>query len=167
MALMRETGCEVEAMVMQSDSEPVLTQVVEEVGRLRAAIRSQGMMVENSLVFWSKSNGFIEKTIQSVHGLVTIWRSSQEMEREHGRGAQDTAVACRDGRVDDVEGSTWEPTGRRGTRVARRGARGPLRWSSGMPSCGKNDKREDHSDKLWCDVGGRDLLGREGGLRVR
>ena len=61
--------------------EPVLTQVLEEVGRLRAAIGGQGMVPENSLVYWSKSNGLIETTIQSVQGLVRTRRSSLEARR--------------------------------------------------------------------------------------
>ena len=39
MAFMREGGCEVEAVVTKSDNEPALTKVVEEIGRLRAAMR--------------------------------------------------------------------------------------------------------------------------------
>ena len=74
MAFMREAGCEVEAVVMKSDSEPALTKVVEEIGRLRAGIGGQGMVVENSPVHSSKSNEFIERTIQSVQGLVRTWR---------------------------------------------------------------------------------------------
>ena len=66
MAFMKEAGCEVEAVVMKSDDEPALTKVVEEVGRLRAATGGQGMVVENSPVHSSKSNGFIERTIQRV-----------------------------------------------------------------------------------------------------
>ena len=46
MAFMREAGCEVEAVVIKSDNEPALTKVVEEIGRLRAAIGGQGMVVE-------------------------------------------------------------------------------------------------------------------------
>ena len=67
MAFMREGGCDVDALVIKSDNDPALTKVVE-IGRLRAAIGGQGMVVENSLVFSSKSNGFIERTIQIVHG---------------------------------------------------------------------------------------------------
>ena len=78
MAFMREAGCEVEAVVRKSDNEPALTKVVEEIGRLRAAIEGQGMVVENSPVHSSKSNGLIERTIQSVQGLVRTWRSSLE-----------------------------------------------------------------------------------------
>ena len=64
----REAGCEVEAVVMESDIEPALTKVVGEIGRLRAAIGGQEMVVEDSLVYSIKSNGFIERTIQNVQG---------------------------------------------------------------------------------------------------
>ena len=80
MAFMREAGCEVEAVVMKSDKEPALTKVVGEIGRLRAAIVGQGMVVENVFVYSSKSNGFIERTIKSVQALVRMWRSSTEAE---------------------------------------------------------------------------------------
>ena len=78
MAFMREAGCEVEAVVMKNDNELALRKVMEEIGRLRAAIGGQGMVVENSPVYSSKSNRFIERTIQSVQGLVRTWRSSLE-----------------------------------------------------------------------------------------
>ena len=78
MVFMREAGCAVEAVVMKSDNEPALAKIVEEIGRLRAAIGGQGMVVENSPVCSSKSNGFIERTIQSVQELVRTWRSRLE-----------------------------------------------------------------------------------------
>ena len=108
MAFMREAGCEVEAVVIKSDNEPALTKVVEEIGRLRAAIGGQGMVVENSPVHSSKSSGFIERTIQSVQGLVRTWLSSLEakwgvkLDLEH-------RIWPWLGWVDDVEG-------RRGSR---------------------------------------------------
>ena len=74
MAFLREAGCEVEAVAIKSDSEPALTKVVEEIGRLRAAIGGHGMVVENSPVHSSRSNGFTE----SVQGLVGTWRRSLE-----------------------------------------------------------------------------------------
>ena len=91
MAFMREAGCEGEVLEKKSDSEPALTQVVEDVGRLRAAMGGQGMVVENSLVHWSKSNGFIERTIQSVQGLVRTLRSSLE-----AKCSANMDVACQD-----------------------------------------------------------------------
>ena len=46
-------------MVIKSDNELALTKVVEEIGRPRAPIGGQEMVVENSLVHSSKSNGFV------------------------------------------------------------------------------------------------------------
>jgi len=78
MAFMREAGCEVEAVVMKTDNEPALVKVVEEVGRLRAAKGGRGLVVENSPVHSSKSNGYIERSIQGVQGMIRTWRSSLE-----------------------------------------------------------------------------------------
>ena len=64
MAFMREAGCEVEAVVIKTDNEPALVKVVEEIGRLRAAKGGRGMVVENSPVHSSKSNGYIERSVQ-------------------------------------------------------------------------------------------------------
>ena len=43
------------------------------------------------VVHWSKSNGFIERTIQSVQGLVRTLRSSLE-----AKCSANTDVACQD-----------------------------------------------------------------------
>ena len=86
---MREAGCEVEAVVVKSDSEPALVKVVEEIGRLRAARGGRGMVVEHSPVHSSKSNGIIERTIQRLQGIIRTWRSAVEdkwgvkLEAEH------------------------------------------------------------------------------------
>ena len=53
-----------EAVVMKTDNEPALVKVVEELGRLRAAKGGRGLVVETSLVFFSKSNGYIERSVQ-------------------------------------------------------------------------------------------------------
>ena len=58
---MRECGCEVEPVIMKTDNEPALVKVVEEIGRLRAAKGGRGMLVENSPVHSSASNGYIER----------------------------------------------------------------------------------------------------------
>ena len=78
MAFMREAGCEVEPVTMKSDNEPALLKVVEEVGRLRAAKGGRGMVVESSPVHSSKSNGYIERTVQGVQGMIRTWRSTLE-----------------------------------------------------------------------------------------
>ncbi len=76
MAFMRECGCEVEPVIMKNDNEPALVKVVEEIGRLRAAKGGKGMVVENSPVGSSASNGYIERAIQGVQGMVRTWKST-------------------------------------------------------------------------------------------
>ena len=78
MAWMRECGCEVEPVIFRSDNEPALVKVVEEVGRLRAAKGGKGMVVENSPVGSSASNGYIERGIQEIQGMARTWRSKLE-----------------------------------------------------------------------------------------
>ena len=78
MAFMKEAGCQVEAVLMKNDNEPALVKVVEEIGRRRAAIGGRGMVMENSPVHSSKSNGYIERAVQSVQGMIRTWRSSLE-----------------------------------------------------------------------------------------
>ena len=66
MAFMREFGCELEAVTMKTDNEPALVAVADQVGRLRAAKGGKGMVVEHSPVHSSKSNGIVERAVQSV-----------------------------------------------------------------------------------------------------
>ena len=67
------------------------------------------MVVESSPVHSSKGNGFIERTIQSVQGLVRTWRSSLEakwgvkLDVEH----RTWPWLVEDGWMDDVEGRGW------------------------------------------------------------
>ena len=42
------------------------------------SIRVGGMVVENSPVHSSKSNGYIERSVQGVQGMIRTWRSSLE-----------------------------------------------------------------------------------------
>ena len=78
MAFMREAGFEVETVVMRTDSEPALVKVVEVVGTLRAAKGGRGMVVENSPVHLSKSNGYVERSVQGAQGVIRTWRSRLE-----------------------------------------------------------------------------------------
>lgn len=48
--------------------------MVEEIGRARAANGGRGMVVENSPVDSSASNGYTERAIQGVQGMVRTWR---------------------------------------------------------------------------------------------
>ena len=76
LAFMRECGCELEAVTMKTDNEPALLKVVEHIGRLRAAKGGTGMAVEHSPVHSSKSNGVVERAVQSVQGMVRTLRSA-------------------------------------------------------------------------------------------
>ena len=67
-----------EPVTMKTDNEPALVKVVENIGRLRAAKGGMGMIVENSPVYSSKSNGYIERAVQSVQGMVRTLRSAVE-----------------------------------------------------------------------------------------
>ena len=142
MVFMREAGCAVEAVVMKSDNEPALAKKVEEIGRVRAAIGGQGKVVENSPVCSSKSNGFIERTIQSVQGRVKLdiehrmWPWLVEMVRWSRRedGLRDVqGEACK---------APWDGL-RRGGLVEKAARRRTTR-------------------KIVMHVGGWDFLGREG-----
>ena len=76
LAFMQNTGCEVDAVVVKTDNEPALVKVVEEVGRLRVAKGGRGLVFENSPVHSSKSNGYIERSVQGVQGMIRTWRSN-------------------------------------------------------------------------------------------
>ena len=78
MAFMREFGCELEQVTMKTDNEPALVAVAENVGRLRAAKGGVGMVVEHSPVHSSKSNGIVERAVQSVQGVIRTMRSAVE-----------------------------------------------------------------------------------------
>ena len=138
MAFMREAGCEVEAVVIMSDNEPALTKVVEEIGRPRAAIGRQGMVVENSPVHSSKSNGFVERTIQAKWGVKLdvehrIWPWLVEM------------VGWMMSRADvGADGKTGYERGARG------GVQGFPGWSSERRSCGKRRREGGPLGKLSC-----------------
>ena len=78
LAFMREWGCELEAVTVKPDNEPSLLQVVEMVARLRAAKGGIKMVVENSPVHSSKSNGVTERAVQTIQGMVRTMRSALE-----------------------------------------------------------------------------------------
>lgn len=78
LAWMREIGCEVGPVTVKSDNEPALLALIDHLARLRAAKGASRMMVENSPVFSSKSNGIVERAVQSVQGLIRTLRSSVE-----------------------------------------------------------------------------------------
>ena len=78
LAFMKEFGCELEQVTMKTDNEPALVAVVDQVARLTAARRGMKMVVEHSPVHSSKSNGIIERAVQTVQGQVRTLRSQVE-----------------------------------------------------------------------------------------
>ena len=65
-------------MTLKSDNQPTLVAVGDAVARLRAAKGGKRMVVENSPVYSSKSNGVVERAIQSVQGVVRTMGSCVE-----------------------------------------------------------------------------------------
>ena len=57
-------------MTMKSDQEPAIMAVIDEVMRLRAAKGAAATAVEHSAVGSSRSNGVVERAIQTVQGMV-------------------------------------------------------------------------------------------------
>ena len=73
LAWMRELGCEQSDVIVKCDNEASIVAVVNELGRLRAAKGGRRMVVENSPVHSSKSNGVIERGIQTAQGILRTW----------------------------------------------------------------------------------------------
>ena len=78
LAWMRELGCEQSDVIVKCDNEPAIVAVVNELGRLRAAKGGRRMVVENSPVHSSKSNGVIERGVQTAQGMIRTLRSALE-----------------------------------------------------------------------------------------
>ena len=76
LAWVRELGCEQSDVIVKCDNEPSIVAVVDELGRLRAAKGGGLMVVENSLVHSSKSNGVIERGVQAAQGMIRTLRSA-------------------------------------------------------------------------------------------
>ena len=77
-AWMREIGVQFTDISVKSDNEPALVSLIDAIGRDRAARGGGRMVVEHSPVFSSKSNGFVERAVQSVQGVVRTLRSALE-----------------------------------------------------------------------------------------
>ena len=78
LAWMREIGCELNHVTVKSDNEPALVEIVDSLARHRAAKGGQRMLVEHSLVHSSKSNGCIERGVQTAQGMIRTMRSALE-----------------------------------------------------------------------------------------
>ena len=98
LAFMREFGCDYTEINMKSDNEPALKVLVENVGRLRAAHGAGRMNIENSPAYSSRSNGVIERGVQTVQGQLRVMRSASGGEAGHRTG-QSTCNLGMDGGV--------------------------------------------------------------------
>ena len=78
LAWLREIGCEMSRIIIKTDNEPAIVTVVDNLARHRAAKGAQPMIVENSPVYSSKSNGCVERGIQTVQGMIRTLRSALE-----------------------------------------------------------------------------------------
>ena len=78
MAWAREIGSEFVDIIGKSDNEPALTSVIASWCTLRAMERGSRMIIENSPVGSSKSDGIVERAIQFVPGMIRTIRSAIE-----------------------------------------------------------------------------------------
>ena len=78
MAWLREIGLESVDIIVKSDNEPALTSLIASWSTMRAMTSGSRMIIENSPVGSSKSNGIVERAIQSVQGMIRTIRSDIE-----------------------------------------------------------------------------------------
>ena len=78
MAWLREIGLESVDIIVKSDNEPALTSLIALWSTMRAMTSGSRMIIENSPVGSSKSNGIVERAIQSVQGMIRTIRSDIE-----------------------------------------------------------------------------------------
>lgn len=78
MAWLRELGLEFNDIIVKSDSEPALLNLVEAWARLKAVRGGGKMVLENRPVQCSRSNGVVERGIQAVQGMIRTMRSTLE-----------------------------------------------------------------------------------------
>ena len=77
-AFMKEVGCAHGDINMKSDNEEALVMLANNVARQRAARGGGRTNMENSPKYSSKSNGVVERAVQSVEGQMRVFRSSLE-----------------------------------------------------------------------------------------
>ena len=78
MAWLREIGLESVDIIVKSDNEPALTSLIASWSTMRAMMSGSRMIIENSPVGSSESNGTVERAIQSVQGMIRTIRSDIE-----------------------------------------------------------------------------------------
>ena len=78
MAWLREIGLESVDIIVKSDNEPALTSLIASWSTMRAMTSGSRMIIEKSPVGSSKSNGIVERAVQSVQGMIRTIRSDIE-----------------------------------------------------------------------------------------
>ena len=78
MARLRVIGLDFVDIIVKSVNEPALTNLIESWSAPRAMKSGSRMIIENSLVKSSKSNGIVDRVIQSVQGMIRRIRSAIE-----------------------------------------------------------------------------------------
>ena len=77
-ASMGELGCEMSMATLKTDNGPALVAVTDAVTKVRASRFAQRTIMENSPAHFSKSNGVIERGVQTIQGMVRTLRSAIE-----------------------------------------------------------------------------------------
>ena len=78
MAFLRECGCEMVDITIKTDQEPVMITMVQSLCQERAKRGAMRTNVEHSPKYSSKSNGVVERAVQSVEGQIRVLRSYLE-----------------------------------------------------------------------------------------
>ena len=78
MVWLREIGLESVDIIVKSDNEPALTSLIASWSAMRAMTSGSRMIIENSPVGSSKSNGIVERAIQSVQGMIRTILTSKD-----------------------------------------------------------------------------------------
>ena len=93
MAFLRECGCEMIDITIKTDQEPVMMSMVENLCRERARNGAMRTVVEHSPAYQSRSNGVVERAVQSVEAQMRVIRSSLEDRVEAKLGGNHAAWA--------------------------------------------------------------------------
>ena len=78
MAYLRECGCELAKIVVKTDQEPAIVNMIEDLTKLRVDRGAEETIPENSVVGSSQTNGVVERGVQSVEGMIRSLRSALE-----------------------------------------------------------------------------------------
>ena len=78
MAWLKEVGCEHGDLIIKSDNEPALKHLVEDWAKLRSTKGGGKTIIEHSPIKSSKSNGVVERAVQSCQGMIRTLRSALE-----------------------------------------------------------------------------------------